>query len=227
MVACGLLIAVGLSLGNYFVIATQVGWWLRWLIYISPFYWSETAAVNNEFSSPQYASPYPGSPPGSPSQGTVIMASFDCEFAGDGCSQVQFDRLSRTPSICCSPFLSGCTVGRHRRPPRLVADRRHPADLRDAKGTPPRCRSPWHPPPACRPTCDDARRHRSGCHLCPIDALNRAKPGSVKRCWRHAARLTHHVRFQRCDLHRASASCEGGWQGSRRQGTAARSDGLL
>ena len=45
MIFCGLLIAVGLSLGNYFVIATQVGWWLRWLIYISPFYWSETACV--------------------------------------------------------------------------------------------------------------------------------------------------------------------------------------
>jgi hypothetical protein len=81
MIACGLLIAVGLSLGNYFVIATQVGWWLRWLVYISPFYWSETAAVNSQFSSPQYAAPYPGSPPGSPSQGAIIMSSFDFPFS--------------------------------------------------------------------------------------------------------------------------------------------------
>ena len=129
MVACGLLIAVGLSLGNYFVIATQVGWWLRWLIYISPFYWSETAAVNNEFSSSKYASPFPGSPQGSPSQGALIMSSFDCESTN--ISNCLKTRTITGQSRCFlySPIFAVGAVGRYRRPPCVVAAWWHPSDV--------------------------------------------------------------------------------------------------
>ena len=79
MIGSGLFTAVALSLGNYFVINTQVGWWLRWLIFVSPFFWSETAAVNNEFSSAKYSGLYPGST--TDSYATVYMRTFDFPFS--------------------------------------------------------------------------------------------------------------------------------------------------
>ena len=79
MVFSAIAVAVALSLGNFFVVATSVGWWLRWFVYASPFYWTETAIVNNEFSDSKYAVAYPDG--SGRSYGDVYMASYDFPFS--------------------------------------------------------------------------------------------------------------------------------------------------
>ena len=49
----------------------------RRFVYISPFYWTETSIINNEFADDTYLAPYPGGG----TYGSVYMASYDFPFS--------------------------------------------------------------------------------------------------------------------------------------------------
>jgi hypothetical protein len=70
-------IAVGLSTGGYFLLVKQVGWWLRWMIYVSPFFWSTTAVGCNEFGDSKYDVTLPDGQ----TKGQAFMSSFDFPFS--------------------------------------------------------------------------------------------------------------------------------------------------
>jgi len=78
MITSSVYIAVGLSTGNYFIQIAQVGWWLRWLIYVSPFFWSTTAIANNEFSASHYNDAYGTT---GNTKGEAFMAMFSFPFS--------------------------------------------------------------------------------------------------------------------------------------------------